>query len=108
MRRVAVLFVAALTCPRCGHTFQVGWRSPTPPGGRDVFEVVCPENGSRFQFHAVAPPPECRTCGVIAESVEALTEAVRRVAPAPLRRPGESPPDAEPGTALNSSPLDPP
>ena len=84
-----MVFVAALTCPLCNYKFLAGWRSQTPPNGRDVFEVVCPVNGSRFRFHAIAPPPECCAAGVVAESVEGFAEAVRRVTPDPLRPGGE-------------------
>jgi hypothetical protein len=50
-----MLFEAWVVCPMCSRRFRVHLRSPRRPAAGDLFEVVCPYNGSRFQFFALGP-----------------------------------------------------
>jgi hypothetical protein len=50
-------FVGRLKCPMCGGDFRVGIAGRRRPTHKDLFEVICPINGSRFRFRADATGP---------------------------------------------------
>jgi hypothetical protein len=50
-----MLFEATVVCPMCAHSFRIYFQAARSPVPGELFEVVCPCNGSRFRFFAASP-----------------------------------------------------